>query len=45
MYMDTGDYAVMQDMLDNADDWEDQYLRPQLRSQDGFERTPGSWRR
>ncbi|OAA59259.1 hypothetical protein ISF_06194 [Cordyceps fumosorosea ARSEF 2679] len=46
MYMETSDYAVFQEYLAEPSNWEDEYLRPpKLRSQDGFEDAPGSWRK
>ncbi|KHN93947.1 uncharacterized protein MAM_08202 [Metarhizium album ARSEF 1941] len=46
MYMEATDYVAFQERLADAGNWEDQYLRPpQLRSLDGFEDAPGSWRR
>ncbi|EFY94084.1 hypothetical protein X797_012184 [Metarhizium robertsii] len=46
MYMETSDYVDLQESLVQASNWEDHYLRPpQMRWLDGFEDTPGSWRR
>lgn len=46
MYMQTSDYAVFQESLSNPSDWEDQYVRsPMMGWLDGFEDTPGSWRK
>lgn len=46
MYMETPDYAAVNERLADPGDWEDHYLRlPQLRSLVGFKDTPGSWRR
>ncbi|KAK3186064.1 hypothetical protein K4F52_005288 [Lecanicillium sp. MT-2017a] len=46
MYIETSDYAVFQEYLAEPSNWEDEYLRPpKLRSLDGFEDTPGSWRK
>lgn len=46
MYIETSDYAVFQEYLAEPSNWEDEYLRPpKLRSLDGFEDVPGSWRK